>query len=465
MTRIRRVGLTILTILLAGFSVGVASGHEVSGRFEAPLPLELLFGAAGITVGITALMLAFTVSEPSQLSDGRSVFTISPYTASVLRTTAQGLFVAAFVLAIATGLVGKQVQPENFATVFVWAIWLKGVAIIAALVGSPWRVLSPWRAIYDGLVRVEGEPIALFDRYPNQLSIWPALGGYLLWIGIIENLTVIPRSPSATALLLVIYASIMIAGGIAFGPEWFRQADALAVLYRLFERVAPFAATRTDAGGYHIRVRPPWRAAAQSVRRLAVAAFVIAAVYTVSFDGFTSTPEFQSLLFTMRNSFDVGSSVSVLLYLAGFVVFIDVFIAIVGVVQRVVGRSLSEWQAATLAFAPTVLPIAVAYEIAHNYPFVVASVSQLPTTLWPFIGFGQAPTIDLLAWLTLPVYWGSQVLLIVGGHIVAVVAAHSVAFARYETAQAARRAHLPLVVLMIGYTILSLWIISRPVTT
>lgn len=462
MARIRRVGLTIL---LAGFFIGVASGHKVSGRFEAPLPLELLFGGAGISVGITAVMLAFTANEPSQLSNGRSLFTISPFTASLLRTTVQWLFVAAFILAIATGLVGKQAQAENFATVFVWAIWLKGVAIIAALIGSPWRVLSPWRAIYDGLVRVEGEPIALFDRYPNRLGIWPALGGYLLWIGIIENLTIVPRSPSATALLLVIYASIMIAGGITFGPQWFRQADALAVLYRLFERVAPFGITRTDTGGYHIRVRPPWRAAAQPVRRLAVTAFVIAAVYTVSFDGFTSTPEFQSLLFTIRNSFDIGLSVSIILYLTGFVIFIKVFIAIIGIVQRVAGRSLSEWQTATLAFAPTILPIAVAYEIAHNYSFVVASISQLPTTLWPFIGSGQAPTIDLLVWLTLPVYWGSQVLLIVAGHLVAVVAAHSVAVARYETAQAARRAHIPLVVLMIGYTMLSLWIISRPVTS
>ena len=68
-----------------------------------------------------------------------------------------------------------------------------------------------------------------------------------------------------------------------------------------------------------------------------------------------------------------------------------------------------------------------------------------------------------LAWLSLGAFWGSQVLLIVAGHVIAVVAAHHVALDRYGTLGRARRAHLPLVILMVGYTVLSLWIISCPV--
>jgi ABC-type amino acid transport system permease subunit len=49
--------------------------------------------------------------------------------------------------------------------------------------------------------------------------------------------------------------------------------------------------------------------------------------------------------------------------------------------------------------------------------------------------------------------------------VIAVVAAHRVALARTETAGQARRIHVPLVVLMIGYTVLSLWIVSRPIAT
>ena len=60
---------------------------------------------------------------------------------------------------------------------------------------------------------------------------------------------------------------------------------------------------------------------------------------------------------------------------------------------------------------------------------------------------------------------GEQELLIVVGHVIAVVAAHRVALVRSETASQARRMHSPLVVLMVGYTVLSLWIISRPIAT
>jgi hypothetical protein len=65
--------------------------------------------------------------------------------------------------------------------------------------------------------------------------------------------------------------------------------------------------------------------------------------------------------------------------------------------------------------------------------------------------------------LSLPAFWASQVLLVVAGHVVAVVAAHHVAVERYPSRSAARRGHLPLVVLMVGYTVLSLWIVTQPV--
>ena len=65
----------------------------------------------------------------------------------------------------------------------------------------------------------------------------------------------------------------------------------------------------------------------------------------------------------------------------------------------------------------------------------------------------------------MPVFWGVQVLLVIAGHVVAVVAAHEVAIRRYGSLAGARRGHAPLVAVMVGYTVLSLWIISRPVVT
>ena len=463
MARLRRVGLSF--VLFTALLSGTASAHEISGRFEAPLPLGLLFGGAGVTVAITAIMLSFTVEHSLRESPGRALFTFSPSVARGVRAATRALFFTAFLLAIVTGIWGTQVSAENFATVFVWPVWLKGVAITAALVGNPWPVISPWRTLYDGLTRVEGKPIAAFGTYPEWLGRWPALAGYLVWIGILENLTAVPRSPSATALLITFYTVVMLVGGVAFGPQWFRQADALAVLYRLFGRVAPVTAIRTDEGGYRVRIRSPWRECTRPVVGTAAIAFVISTVYTVSYDGFTSTPEYQALLFGTRNALGAESSIGVLLYLTGFCGFLVAFFAVIALTERVARESDSGWNTAAVAFVPTVLPIAVAYEIAHNYPFVLGNAGLLAAALWPFLGLGHGPTVDPLAWLTLPAFWWSQVLLIVVGHIVAVIAAHYVALDRYESVATARRAHVPLVMLMVGYTVLSLWIISRPVIT
>ncbi len=52
---------------------------------------------------------------------------------------------------------------------------------------------------------------------------------------------------------------------------------------------------------------------------------------------------------------------------------------------------------------------------------------------------------------------------IVLGHIFAVYVAHVMALRPYGTSGAALRSQVPMVVLMIGYTVTSLWILSQPV--
>jgi hypothetical protein len=59
--------------------------------------------------------------------------------------------------------------------------------------------------------------------------------------------------------------------------------------------------------------------------------------------------------------------------------------------------------------------------------------------------------------------WYSAVLAIVVGHIVAVYIAHVVALREFSSRRAAIRSQLPMLVLMVGYTIVSLWIIAQPI--
>jgi hypothetical protein len=68
----------------------------------------------------------------------------------------------------------------------------------------------------------------------------------------------------------------------------------------------------------------------------------------------------------------------------------------------------------------------------------------------------------LLDWIPVSAVWYLSVGAIVVGHVVAVVLAHRIALR--DSPLRPVLAGLPLVVLMVGYTVLSLWIIAAPIT-
>ncbi len=468
----RAAGAAAAVLTLAVLATtGVARAHELGGsRFEAPVPLPLLLAGAGLTVAATAALLARADREDvgggraadgagREVEDGwsRRLGSVGPRPARALRLAGRVGFLAVFVAVLLAGVLGSRNALDNPATLFVWAVWFRGLSLLSALAGSPWRVLSPWRTVYQGFVALEGRTVALRE-YPERLGHWPAFLGFLLLFGVGENLTVAPRTVPLTVLVLVVYALVMLAGGLLFGPVWFERADPLSVLYRLFGRVAPLRFDPTDAGGYVVSLRAPWRGG-RPVADGAVAAFVVATVYTVSFDGFNGTPEYRALAGALRDATGLGPLADLPLYVGGLAVFLGTFALVARLSERegadASGRAAADGgatRAAMVRLAPTLLPIAVAYEVAHNYPYVFSRAGRLAEVA---LGWG----VDPLSWLSLPAFWASQVALVVAGHVVAVVAAHLALGGRGRPA----RAEVPLTAVMVGYTVLSLWIISRPV--
>jgi hypothetical protein len=458
------VVVAVGAILLFTAATGVASAHGVTTtRFDAPLPLPLLFGGAGATVALTAIWLGAVAGSDVRQPRNRWVLPIPVQLLTAGRTVLRVGFTVAVAVVLATGVAGRQVAATNFATVFTWPVWFRGVALLAVLVGNVWPMLSPWRTVHTALSRLEGRKLVLLERYPNRLGTWPALVGFLVLIGIVENLTVIPRSPRLTAVLVALYALVMVSGAVLWGQTWLERADPLGVLYRLLARVAPLEFDVGDeTRSVTVTVRAPWVGCLDPVRGMPLVAFIIATVYTVSFDGFTNTQLFQTVLFDIRGVFGTGPGTSVFLYIAGLVGFVGAFAVCSWLVERFGAGTGRSWRGAARSFAPTVLPIAAAYEVAHNYPYVARNLGQLVPLVFDPILPSVGP-VQPLGWLSIAAFWGTQVGLIVIGHVVGVVAAHYVAVDRYDSVAAARRGHLPLVGLMICYTVLSLWIVSQPV--
>jgi hypothetical protein len=460
----RRLARVAVLPLVAGFA-GVAAAHGVEGsRFDAPLPPVMLFVGAGATVALTAALLAATRPGAAGGVGERLLFTVSPTALRVARVAGSAGFLAAFALALLAGLFGPRTPAANFGASFVWAVWLVGVGLLAAAVGSAWRTLSPWQTLYRGLCRLEGDTVAVAGEYPAWLGRWPALAG-VLGVGLLEHLTVVPRSPPATTVVVAGYAAVMLLGAVAFGPAFLHRADALAVLYRLFGRVAPL---RFRADDRTVSVRAPWTGCVPPLADRGAAAVAVAAVYVVSFVGATSTPEYQALVLALRET-ALGAFGAVALYAAGFALFWAAFVAVARLTETLGTGAASTTTGGRptgplRALAPTLLPIAVGYEVAHYYPYVVRNLARSAALLGrPLAADPGVGAVTVLGWLPLSAFWASQVVLVVGGHVTAVVAAHAVAADRYPSRRAATLAHLPLTALMVGYTALSLWLVSRPV--
>jgi hypothetical protein len=126
--------------------------------------------------------------------------------------------------------------------------------------------------------------------------------------------------------------------------------------------------------------------------------------------------------------------------------------------------------ATTTAFAFTLVPIALVYNLAHNYTYLlVQSQGLFPLLndplnrgwhLWPAAGAYQIS----FALASGAMVWYAQVVLIVIGHVIAVWLGHLRAGERFRTARRALMSQYPMLVLMVAYTMTSLWILAQPIT-
>ena len=98
-----------------------------------------------------------------------------------------------------------------------------------------------------------------------------------------------------------------------------------------------------------------------------------------------------------------------------------------------------------LCFCYSLLPIAVAYHFTHYFPFLMDQAGLFAAT-------------------NMSVIWHTQVAVLVLGHLVSVYVAHRTALLVFPTQRAAVLSQLPLLMLMVAYTVFGLWILSLPLS-
>jgi hypothetical protein len=452
--------------------------HGFGARYDLPISLALyLYAAAGVVVISFVLVVLFAgdqVGAKALQYPRRAV----PALASLARTPWPRIVggvigVAGLVTIVIAGLFGSSNPLYNPAEYLVWIYFWAGLFIVSGIVGNLWYLVNPWAALYDAahrLLRVEA-----VWKLPN-VGVWPAAAAYFSF-ACLELTTGMANRPWLVAVLALVYSAVTFAGMILFGrTEWLEHCEAFTVLFSIVGRFSPVEAERDETGRITTVYLRPWgvgllKPSATGWDRVV---FVILMLSTLAFDGILATPSWQDFTITLEpiwlpmgqfGFFFVRTLGLVLLSVAFLLVFITFMELVIWF-----GRRAVDLKATVSAFALTLVPIALVYNAAHNYSYVVVqSQGLIPLLndplqrgwhLWPAVA-GLTPSFALAQASTV---WYAQVVLIVLGHVVAVYLAHLRAGERFRTAQRALLSQYPMLVLMVMYTMTSLWILAQPIT-
>jgi len=383
----------------------------------------------------------------------------------------------------------------------VWVVWWVGIAYLSALIGNVWMIVNPWGALFATVERFGNRGIGRRVAYPRALGVWPAvlLFGVFAWTELVFEGRAIPAQ---LALLIVGYSVITWAGMAIFGGSvWLSHGDPFAIAFGLLARFAPLELRVTnlrwccrceaECGGARrgcvnciaccVRAREAEREL--NIRPMAaglleaedispsMVVFVLLLLATVTFDGFMATPPWatvESTLYTVvPGNPDLKLTVTATVGLFGFaLLFVVAYRVFAGGVALAAGHGSPSRMARV--FILSLVPIALAYHLAHYFTYLlIQGQLAIPLASDPFgFGWNLLGTADVrpdVGLVDARVAWYTAVVAIVAGHIMAVYVAHVIALREFQNRGAAVRSQLVMLVLMVGYTTASLWIIAQPI--
>ena len=447
--------------------------HGLGGVRDLPIPPWIFYWGAAIVLVVSFLLLGRL--WPTPLLDRHSRGRAAPgwldrvALATALRVAIQTLSVALFLLVFVSALLGDTDPFRNLAPTWIYVIFWLGVPLLSALLGNVWRVLSPWRALADAFVwlrkRTNSEATPLAE-YPERLGRWPA-AITLLGFVTLELAYADPASPRTLAFATALYTYVTLFGYAAFGrTTWDRRGEGFAVAFAYFARIAPLVVAEG-----RLRIRWPFVGLAGTEPIPGSLAVIAALLGSVGYDGLSRTSWWQNLLAEVEGPFiveqpAVAEWVVTGVSLAGLLGVI----ALVGLAYSgacsLMRSTVNATRSLLRDFLLSLVPIAFVYAVAHYFSlFVIQGQFAIPLLSDP-LGrgwdlFGTASVVPNLAPISPDTVWYVQAASLVAGHVAGLAVAHDRAVAIFRDRHDALRSQLPMLALMVLYTVGGLWILSR----
>lgn len=427
--------------------------HGFGGRLDLPVPTSFFMVGSGLVLVISFVALAVLWPRP-RLQDGPCPRTMTRLP-TALWQVGQIIGMLGLLLVLAAGfaamLRGTDVPgARNIAPVLLWVGFWLVIPFMSAVFGNLYSAINPWRTMAGWVTDGDDERPELVDRW----GVWPAA---VMLFAFVWMELVWPRSgaPGTIAVAALLYTGYVLMLATRVGLETaLATGDAFTPYNRLFSSIAPWG---RDSQG-----RLVWRGWLRALPTLpqwpGLPAFVVIMIGTVSYDGLSHSRWWRDNLVGVGHPLATGT-VGIVATTAA--IGVGYYLACL-VAARVGGAEHTASQVAS-RFAHTLVPIALAYAVAHSFTLIIFEGQQVWGAISDPFGlgwdlFGTADhTIDFF--LGPEAIWYIMVGVIVGGHVLAVLLAHDRALADFPP-RGAVRSQYAMLTLMVMLTGLGLALLS-----
>ncbi|MEZ4458594.1 MAG: heavy metal-binding domain-containing protein [bacterium] len=435
----------------------------------------------------------------------------------------------AFLLVIFAGLFGNPDPARNIAPVLTWNIWWMGLIFFAFFAGEIWCTVCPWMAIPDWLTRAAGAirkeaPLSLRRPWPKQLkNLYLAIFGFLAvtWLELAYEAPYRPDLTAWMAISMVVGAGVTL---VVFEKNSFcRWVCPVGRVTGQYGTTGMLEIRRKDTATCHrctnkdclhgnerglpcptsefmgamnentyctmctecikscphdnvaINVRTPLAdLMGPHRRRVEEAWFLLMILGITVFHGLAMIPLWTHDIvpparewIEKTTGFDVGYLV---VFTVGMVAFLAALVGVYAIfcagIRAASGNIAYRFRDFFVAHAYDILPLALAYHLAHNSLHFFYEGSKLVRLLsdpfgWGWNLFGTADW-PLTMLVPMEILWIAQVVLVLSGQVAAVFITRRTLYRMLGNRRQAQRAFVVAAVLLMLLSFASLWLLNQP---